>query len=281
MDRKLYSILLLIVLFTIGYGSVSAQREQTREVTVTGNYVSKGDESLTDAYAKALFDAKEEALVAAGVYESISSTAIVEIGGSGDNFKEINLELARIELEGRVLVKEKINQTMQPHNGLYEYSVTIRAEVKVEEAEEDLKFDFTTEGLHNTYFEGENMTFAITPTANCYLRIFYFDPSSNEQVYPIKKIYKDIQFKANESVSFPLPHDRKYLYDPYSVARDCTMELVDKNHNIEQGVLLVVALKDDYRFTGEVNYENVLHWLFRIKRNQKRVHWYGVNIAKR
>lgn len=281
MTRNIYSIFLTFILLSIIQKPLVAQRERTNEVTVTGKYVTNENESLANAYAKALFNAKEKALQAAGVYEDIFSTSIIEIGGSGENFSKINSELARIELEGRVLVKEKIDQSMQSINGLYEYSVTIRADVKVEETVEDLKFDFITDGLRNTYLEGEEMTFTVTPTANCYLRIFYFDPSSNVQLYPIKNVYKDIQFVVDESVAFPLKHDIKYLYSPFSIAQNYTMGITDKNNDIEQGVLLIVALKNDNTFNDEVNYENVLHWLYRIKRNQKRVHWYGVNIVKR
>ena len=280
MTKHLYTFLLFLTLLFVGQGKLFAQRERTKEVTVTGSYVTNENESLANGYSKALFDAKENALRAAGVYEDIFSTSIMEIGGSGENFRKINSEIARIELEGRVLVKEKIDQSMQSKNGLFKYIVTILAEVKVEESENDLKFDFTTDGLHNTYFEGENMTFTITPTADCYFRIFYFDPSANVQLYPTEH-YKDIRFKANEPISFPLPHDLKFLYDRFSKAQEYTMELTDKSNDIEQGVLLIVALKDNYLFSDEVNYENVLHWLFRIKRNQKQMHWYGVNIARR
>lgn len=281
MTKILYPILFTFILIIIVCNSLFAQREKTTEVTVTGSYVTNENESLANAYAKALFNAKEKALQAAGVYEDVFSTTIVEIGGSGENFRTINSELARIELEGRVLVKEKIDQSMQSKNGLYEYNITIRADVKVEETDEDFKFDFTTEGLHNTYFDGEEMTFTVIPAANCYLRIFYFAPNTNVQLYPIKNVYKDIMFKVGEPVSFPLPHDMKYLYSPFSIAQDYTMGITDKRNDIEQGVILIVALKNDNSFNDEVNYENVLHWLFRIKRNQKRVHWYGVNIAKR
>ena len=274
------TILLSMTLIFLSGGLLFAQRETIREVNVTGSYAADENEAPADAYANALFDAKKEALKAAGVYENISSTAIIEIGGSGENFREINSELARIELEGRVLVKKK-EQSMQQYNGLYKYIVTILADVKVEESEEDLKFDFMMEGLRNTYLEGENVSFTITPTADCYLRIFYFDPNSNEQLYPIEKVYKDIHFEANVPVSFPLPHDIRYLYDRLSIAQDYTMRLTDKNNDFEQGVLLVIALKDDLPFNKEVTYENVMNWLFRIKRSQKRVYWYGLNIARR
>lgn len=280
MERKLYSIFLFIILLSVGAGELFAQREQTREVKVTGSYVTNANEAPAEAYAKALFNAKKQALIEAGVYENISSTAIIEIGGSGENFREINSELAHIELEGRVLVKKE-KDTMRTQNGLYEYIVTIRADVKVEEAEEDPKFDFRTDGLLNTYYVGEKMTFTVTPTEKCYLRIFYFDPDTNVQLYPIKGTYKDIQFDEDKPVFFPLPNNLEYLDNDSSIPQEYTMELTDKNKSIEQGVLCVVALKRKIPFTKEVTYENVLNWLYHIERNQKRWYLYGVNIARR
>lgn len=282
MDRKLYSILLLIVLFTIGYGSVSAQRERTKEVEGVGAYVANEYETPAEAKAKALFNAKEDALLAAGVWLNISSVTIIEVGSSdGDNFREINTELARFQIEGRVRLKEPATYAERIVNGLYEYRATIRAEVKMEEVEDDRMFDFETKGLRNTYLEGEKMTFTVIPTADCYFRIFYFDQSTNELLYPIKGTYKDVQFKAKQPVSFPLPHDLKYLDNDTSRAQYYNMGLSDKGKNIEQGVLIIVALKNPYPFIGEVSYENVLNWLFNIKRNEKREYWYGVNIVKR
>lgn len=256
-----------------------AQREQIREVTVTGTYIANENDSPAEAYANALFNAKKEALKEAGVFENISSTAIIEIGGSGDNFREINSELARIELEGRVLVKKK-EQSMQPYNGLYKYIVTISADVKVEESEEDLKFDFTTEGLRNTYLDGEKMTFTVTPTKDCYLRIFYFDRSASIQLFPDTN-YKDILFESDVPVTFPLPNDQRYLDGPFSRPQEYTMGLSENGIDIEQGVLLIIALKNRVPFSKEVTYENVIRWLFKIKRKDKRVHGYGVNIVRR
>jgi len=279
MEKNIYS--LLMVLLFLGVGSLSAQREQTRVVTVTGSYIANENESPAEAKATALNNAKKEALREAGVYEEVHSVSIVEIGGGEENFNEINFELARIELDGRVTVLEVINENIRPVNGHYEYSTTIRAKVKVEETEEDLLFDFETKGLHKTYFEGEKMTFTITPTKNCYLRIFYFDFTSNSQLYPLKNVYKDIQFEADVPITFPLPHDLRYLYDRFSTAQEYSMFLSDQSRNNEQGVLLIIALKERVPYTEEVTYENVFRWLSRIKRKDKRVHGFGVNIAKR
>lgn len=269
----------IIVLVFLMVGSLSAQRERTVAVTATGSYVGGKYETFAEGQARALQEAKKQALREAGVAENISSTAIVVMGGTGNDFREISSELSRIELEGRVRVKEQSDASpVFTKDGLVKYATTIRAEVVLEETEEDLNFRFKTDGLQNTYLSGETMTFTVTPTADCYLRVFLLGkhPNSNAQIYPLEGVFKDVRMKAGETVPFP-PTDRKFLYDkPF----EYTVEMEDENDNLEQDVLLIVALKKPYPFTETVSYENVIRWLSKIKRNEKCVLWQGVNIIK-
>lgn len=272
--------MILLVLALYITTSLSAQRERTVAVTATGSYVAGKYETFADGQARALQEAKKQALREAGVLENISSTAIVVLGNAGAEFQEISSELSRIELEGRVRVKE---QTDAPpvftDDNLVKYSTTIRAEVVVEEVEEDLSFRFKTEGFQNTYLSGETMRFFITPTADCYIRVFIFGkhPDSNAQIYPIEGIFKDVRLKAGMPVAFP-PEEKAFLYDkPF----DYTLELEDERASVEQDVVLVVALKKPYPFTDEVNYETVINWLSRIKRNERCVLWQGINIVEK
>jgi hypothetical protein len=255
----------------------TAQRERTRTVTATGEYVANQNETPAYGKAQALLEAKKQALREAGVMEEISSTAIIVLGGSNNEFQEISSELSRIELEGRVRLKDQKDAAPEfVSNNLIKYSTTIRAEVVVEETEEDLNFRFKTDGLRNTYVSGETMTFTVKPTADCYIRVFLLgkNPDSNAQIYPLEGVFKDIRFKADETVNFP-PDDSKFLYDqPF----DYTLQMENTRDIIEQDVLLIVALKKNYPFTDKVNYESVIRWLAKIKRNEKCVLWQGINI---
>lgn len=258
----------------------NAQRERTCTVTATGSYVANQNETPAYGQAKALAEAKKQALREAGVVENVSSTAIIVLGGNNNEFQEISSELSRIELEGRVRVKE---QTDAPpvftQDRLVKYTTTIRAEVVVVETEEDLNFRFKADGLKNTYPSGETMTFTVSPTADCYLRVFLLgnNPSSNAQIYPIDGVFKDIRLKAGETVTFP-PADSKFLYDqPF----DYTLELENDNDHLEQDVLLIVALKKSYPFTDKVSYESIIRWLAKIKRSEKCVLWQGINIVEK
>lgn len=285
MIRTLYSILFTFILLYNTQGLLFAQRERTERVKATGTYVANENETPAEAKAKALYKAKEEALRKAGVYEEISSTSSISMSSEGVNLQEYNsLEMGRLKLEGRVCVNEKLNESMQPKNGHIEYSVTILADVKVEETAEDLMFDFTTDGIRNTYIDGQMMTFTVTPTKDCYLRIFYMaaNPNNNSTlVFPDNKNYKDVKFKANTSYSFPPPNEPEYLKDFRSKAQDYPMIVGNISNNSEQGWVIIVALKERIPFNyEEVTYTNLNNWLFRIKRNEKQVKEYGVNIVR-
>lgn len=271
------SIIIFVLVLT--FSSLSAQHERTRIVSATGSYVASLYDTHADGWAKALLEAKKQALKEVGVMEDISSTAIMVMGGGESDFHEISSELGRIELEGRVRVLDRTDAPLQTApDGLVKYTTTIRAEVVVEETEDDLLFQIKTEGLQNTYLNGDNMTFTVTPTANCYLRVFFFGkiPAACAQIYPIDGIFKDVQLKAGVPVQFP-PEGKPFVYDrPF----EYTMELDNERDDLEQDVVLIVALKKPYPFTDEVTYESVINWLARIKRSEKRVEWHGVNIVK-
>lgn len=276
--RMKKSVIIFIVVF-LAMDPLSAQRERTRTVTATGSYVASTDETPAYGWARALQEAKKQALREADVLENISTTSIIVMGNIGNEFQEISSELSRIELEGRVRVKEQTNASPEfTSDNLVKYSTTIRAEVVVEETEEDLNFRFKTEGFQNTYLSGETLHFTITPQTDCYIRVFVFGkhPSSNAQIFPIEGIFKDALLRAGLPMTFP-PEGRQFLFDkPF----EYTLEIDDKKATLEQDVILIVALKKPYPFTDEVSYENVIHWLSKIKRNEKCVLWQGVNIVK-
>lgn len=258
---------------------VNAQREQTRLVTATGSYVANQNETPAFAQAQALLNAKKEALRAAGVMENIATTAVVVLGSEGSEFQELSSELSRIEMEGRVRVKTQVDEKPSfTDDNLIKYSTTIKAEVVVEEAVEDLNFQFKMDGFKNLYLSGEKISFTLTPAMDCYFRIFYFTGKSSEnaQIFPIDGIFKDVQFIGGEPVSFP-PEDTRFLFNaPF----DYTMEINESKDNIEHGVVLIVALKKPYKYVDEVTYENVIRWLAKIKRNERYELWQGVNIGR-
>lgn len=258
---------------------VNAQREQACLVTATGSYVANQNETPAYGKAQALLEAKKQALREAGVLENISSTSIIVMGGSNSEFQELSSELSRIEMEGRVRVKTQVDEKPSfTDDNLIKYSTTIKAEVVVEEAVEDLNFQFKMDGFKNLYLSGEKISFTLTPAMDCYFRIFYFTGKSSEnaQIFPIDGIFKDVQFIGGEPVSFP-PEDTRFLFNaPF----DYTMEINESKDNIEHGVVLIVALKKPYKYVDEVTYENVIRWLAKIKRNERYELWQGVNIGR-
>lgn len=281
--RKKKLSLILFCLFI--FSTVLAQHEKTKTVTVSGSYVASKYESRDYGEKQALLEAKKNALKKAGIPEHIISTGILGIDNTSIEYQVINSEMSILELEGCLRNVELIETNSEfVDDQLTQYSVTIRAEVIVEEME-DYLFDFETAGFQTTYFSGEKMTFTIKPTKDCYLRIFYFgtNDSENAQIYPMENIFKEgVRFKADVPVQFP-PKERQYLYGR---AFKYTMTISDPNNNIESGWILIVALKNNYPFARKnkdkaLTKQEVFSWLSNIKKNEKRVQLQVVHICKR
>ena len=280
------TVLIILTICIILCSPLYAQRnhEHTRRVMVTDTFVDNGNMSINEGLTQALWKAKKKALREAGVLENIHTITIVTFDNKGSEYQEIYSEVGQLELEGHISIKDQKNQGPIPVNNLFLYIVTITADVLIDEAEEDLHFNFDTKGFQNIYHSGEKMSFTITPTMDCYLRIFYFGETDNDNtlLYPVKDKLKDLPFKADVPVQFP-PEDRKFLYD---MIFEYSMEVDDKNNDekIERGEILIIALKDNIPFTttnGKITKQEVFSWLSKIKKNEKKVQLQVVHIVKR
>lgn len=286
--RKRYYILFILLFAVL---SLPAQREKTKTVTATGTYVGNENETMNEIKAKALQKAKKEALKEAGVPEKIRSTTILLLNNDSTEFYEISTEVDLLELEGRLGNVEVIDEKREYKDNYTLYSVTIRAEVKVEEIKNDPDFDFETSGFKDIYHSGEKMHFTIKPTRDCNLRIFYFgeDTSDNAQIYPMKDVFKDLPFKADVPVQFP-PEDPMFLYNTvFEYSMDFSNKNMNKDKISERGIILIVALKNDkhqYRFTRKnadrpLTKKEVFTWLSSIDNDQKRVALQVVHIIRK
>lgn len=281
------SLLMMLAVCIVNCNPLYAQREKTKHVTAEGSYVASKYETQAFGQGQALWNAKENALKEAGVLENITSVIIVGIDNTSIEYQEIHSEMGMLELEGRLRnvrqLDSKIEPTATQQNIVY--STTITADVIVEEVDEDRHFQLETKGFNGSYFSGEKMNFTITPTKDCYIRIFYFGEyeEDNIQLYPIRGILKDTQFKAGIPAQFP-PEDPQLLYETVFEYSMEMSKLLSNDKNMERGEILIVALKDDTPFTstnGKVTKQDVFKWLSQFKRDEKRIMMQIVHIIKR
>lgn len=274
--KKLTLFSFLLILCTL----VFAQKPKTVKVEATGEWVMSADMTLEQAKEKALFEAKKEALRMAEVQENIYSVSLLYLGSGDNQFTEIASELGKISIDGVVLVKEMNTELVSDKkSGINKMVVTIKAEVIKESQESDPEFLLDVKGIKsNPYKENENLSFSVIPYKDCFIRVFWFTSSFNgsgDMIFPYKDFYNDLPFETQKMYIFPLtdPKFVKTQMMDYTIYKE-------KQDVIEHNIILIVALKNQIPYTGEVTYQNVIHWLSRINRFDKVEIWVPITIVK-
>ena len=224
----LLSLLLFLSLLFSGAGLLTAQNL----VTGVGCYTTGGNETPDVAKEKALQKAMKDALTNAGVPEDVYSYASVAINSEGVNSQDNFFEMALFKQMGRVMVKGE-EYKMEYKNGIFTYCCTIQAEVRKVDSKDDPNFSFTTNGIKDTYMDDQELEFTITPTQNCYLRIFYLAANpdgENRLLFPDKNNYKDFMLEKDICYVFPPPNKKQFLLDKYSRAQHYPMRVVGENN---------------------------------------------------
>ena len=227
-----------------------------------GRWEVTKDISLAEAEEKALFEAKRDALRQAGVEDEVAYS-FLEIQGVDTSFyKRVYNYIGRGEIRGIVQVSQKtVRKIYEEVAERLFVEVRIRAKVK-KPLQRDPGFKIELEGLHNTYRQGEGLSFSCRVFKDCYLKIFVFDPSGGFRVYPNR--YEDDRcFQCGDVFHFP---------------RECDVEYVlTKNgrDDWESNVMLIVATREKIPYTGKADYESVLEWLFEIPLRDRVEVWHN------
>lgn len=272
MKRYFFTILLLLPLLGV------AQRTQV--VTATGSAVGT---DVVETKQAALHNAKLNALQAAGVMEAVQSFTTTYVGQTDASVvQSAAAELGMLMLDGQVRLKDEPQYVVTPPNedNLLRATVTIRAEVLAEERN-DPEFRIRVSDLQPTYRDGEQVSFAITPFRDCYIRIFWFDQARNAQVegdmiYPLAKRYRDQLWKSDFEYRYPkLPAD-------YLIGNPLKVEAFKQTDQmLETTLLFVVALKKQIPYERAVcNYGQFIDWLLDIPADQRTVYWQPIGIVK-
>ena len=271
MIRRYYVLVLcILVLFPI-------QAQRSKIVLAEG---LKMGSDVTVVTQEALYEAKRNALLEAGVAESVHSQGIVFIGTDSTVVREHEAaELSLIMLDGRVRVKRAECDTNLV-NGMVQVKARIHAEVLMDELDDE-EFRVRVSGLQPVYREGEAVEFDIEASKDYYLRIFWFAPpnspqSIGNQLYPMAGKYSDRLFHADSVYHFPkLPQD-------CLVGNPQRLEPTnDGTALVEYNVLFVVALKKKIPYDRpDYSYEHFLQWLWKIRAKDRTMQYGLIGIVK-
>ncbi len=266
----------LIIILMLGSFSAEAQRKKT--VRAIGSAISH-DLTPAQTRAKAIEDAKRNALNKAGVSESISFTDFSYKFEDNEKFGEIFQAISMIETGGEIVVDEVLSETKDFNEfGNMVVEVEIEATVYRHRKSADPTFLLRVDGIDEVYQNEDLLQFTVTPTQDAYLKIFNITEESSSVLYPYSSKenpqYNDKTgqlFKANEPLQLP-------VHPAYSDGYYLEVDTPGKDR--EFNILLFVFTKQDIPFIEDPTFNNVMKWIYSISPDERVMAQEGFVIKK-
>jgi len=194
--------LALVISLVLMQSNVFAQ--ETKKITgAKGQGIIAGKITPAEAQREALNQAKVEALRMAGVTENLQSYQTLFKSEVNNDFSEFFSSDVQAELQGAVKEFEVVKEERRADGSVFIFEVTINATVILYDAKPDPTFNIRVEGVKGIYEEGENLTFSIFSTKDCYLHIFGITDAYTSLLYP-NSIEELKMIEASKKVEFPL-----------------------------------------------------------------------------
>lgn len=199
---------LLTAILLITFSSQRLFSQDIKEVLgAVGTGIIAGRISEADARQEAINNAKVEALRKAGVKENLQQYEMLFRSEVNQDFSEFFSSDIQAELNGAVqnyeVVKEE--KKIDPTSGLFTVEVTLNATVILYSSRPDPAFNVQIKGMKGVYEDGENLTFSIFSSRNCFLHIFSISDTETSVLYP-NKYEKFKEIVSEKEIVFPLAH---------------------------------------------------------------------------
>lgn len=273
--RQSKIIILMCLILCISIPEIYAQKKVN--VTATGSYEAR-DLTIEAVKTKAIEEAKHNAMVKAGISESVKVSDFLYTFEDDEKFRDIFQSFISTETGADIIVEE-VRELKKEFNefGNILIEVEIDAIIIKHKEKKDAAFNFKVEGIREVYYENDPLDFKFLPTRNGYLKIFNVAEKTAFVLYPYNNpqnaYLNDEQervFLKNEQVSFPV----NKMIDGYY------FEIDDDKILKEYNLLIFVFTKEDYPFHDDVNVENIMKWIFEIPLNQRAVLQFGIVLKK-
>lgn len=269
-----------ILFFLLASTGISAVSQDKITVRAVGKYYSS-ELSPRETRIRAIEEAKREALNKAGVAENISSTDFSYVYQHNERFAEIFQSILSIDTGGEIIVDSIISEKRTFNEfGNMEIEVEIQATVYRHREAPDPTFRFRVDGIDDFYRHGDLLQFHFIPFSDGYLKIFNITDSQAETylLYPYTDKSNshlndtpDRMFARHEAVRFPI----NPLFD-----HGYSLEVDDDNANEEFSMLMFVFTKQNYPFTENVNFVNMMKWIYSIPPDRRTIEQVGFVIRK-
>jgi hypothetical protein len=256
------------------------QAQEKTTVRATGKYFS-AELSPRQTRDRAIEEAKRAALNKAGVAESISFTDFNYQFEDNEQFKEIFQSISSIETGGEIIVDTILSERRYFNDfGNIVIEVEIEASIYRHNAAADPAFRFTVEGIDPVYKDGDLLQFHFTPAQDGYLKIFNITDTEAETylLYP----YKDPENKSLNDDPERLFERRQTIQMPVNPAFDhgYYLEVSAPDKTQEFNILMFIFTKQNIPFFGQVDFKNMMKWIYSIPPDQRTTAQYGFIIKR-
>lgn len=265
MKRSTYIIYLVLLAF-----SVCSQKSIDVE-NIKGECPILGDISPNIARERALNDAKVNALKAAGIDETVNSYQLLFTSQAKNDYSQFFSSDIQSEMQGAVKsVKVLSEKNFCTNDGRIICEVIINAVVVKYTTKPDVGFKSNIEGLKGAYNHGDNLTFNVKTTQNCYLTIFNITDTEAGVLFP-NDYEKDNKLKKQEQYNFP------------TAKIDYSLGNNTKNQEINR--LIFVFTKKEIQFIKmskeqNTNSESIFNWIYSIPPDERYVEYFTLSINK-
>jgi hypothetical protein len=250
-------------------------------VRAKGTYFSS-DLTPQQTRRLAIEEAKREALVKAGITETISFTDFNYQFENNQHFAEIFQSISTIETGGEIIVDKIINEKKSFNQfGNMELEVEIEATIFVNASLPDPGFQFNVSGIDRVYSEGDFLKFDFLPLANGYLKIFNITDTEAETYLLYPYTDKNNQYLNDDPERYFVKHQNVVFPMHPLFDHGYTLELENKERPEEFSILLFVFTKHNYPFMDDVNFVNVMKWVYGIPADQRSTEQIGFIIKKK
>nr|NQU88939.1 hypothetical protein [Bacteroidota bacterium] len=268
-----------IVLFSGFFITQSLIGQEKITVRAKGSFISR-DLTPEQTKARAIEEAKREALLKAGISETIAFTDFSYQFEDNEKFQEIFQVISSIETGGEIIVDTILHEDRRFNEfGNMEVEVEIEATVYKHVAKADPGFRFKIKGVDEVYKNNDYLLFNFTPAKEGYLKIFNITDEETSLLYPFSHPTEtylnedpEYRFKKRKEVQFPMHPAFDHGY---------ALEIIKPDKEQEFNILLFVYTKDYIPFLDEVSFKNIMKWIYSIPPDQRVTEQVGFIIKKK
>lgn len=271
------SVLILAGIFFCSTQVIFAQKKVN--VTAVGSAVTH-DLTIEQTRQKAMEEAKRDALIKAGVGESIAVSDFLYTFEDNEQFKEIFQAFTSTETQGEVIINKIISDKPFINEfGNMQVDVEVEATVYIHDEEKDPTLNIKIEGIEEFYRSEEYLKFSVTPSTDGYLKIFNVTTELSSLLYPYQDkehaYLKDdpaYKLKALQKTTFPIESS---FGDGYY------LEVSNPAKDKEFDLLIFVFTRENFAFLDDATDINqIMNWIYSIPMNKRKVVQVGFVINK-